>query len=255
MRISGNLSHSASRRLSRLHVNFPLSAHSEISADEAVAHYVRDVLRLRKGDAVCLFDGQGGEYEGLVLEVSRHSVRLDVGVRRERDSESPLHTELGLGISRGERMDYAVQKAVELGASRIVPLSTEHAVVRLSGDKRAQRRLHWQKIAIAACEQSGRCRVPEIAEPMDLSVWLAQQSGLRLYCDPRAAQGLLQLAPPGDQRVTLLSGPEGGFSGDERSLAQGSGFLPVKLGPRVLRTETAALTILAAVQMLWGDLG
>lgn len=242
-------------RLSRLYSHIALSADSEIHADATVSHYVRDVLRLRKGDAVRLFDGCGGEYESTVLEASRQAVRLAVGVRHERHSESPLHTELGLGISRGERMDYAIQKAVELGVTRIVPLSTEHAVVRLSGDKRIQRREHWQKIAIAACEQSGRCRVPEIAEPVDLPLWLARQSGLRLYCDPRAAQGLLQLAAPDDNRVTLLSGPEGGFAEDERVLAQNCGFLPVKLGPRVLRTETAALAILAAAQMLWGDLG
>lgn len=242
-------------RLSRLYLSQPISAHCEILADDAVAHYARDVLRLRKGDAVLLFDGRGGEYEGAVLEAHRHGLKLAVGAWRERNSESTLRTELGLGISRGERMDYAVQKAVELGVSRITPLRTEHTVVKLSDERREQRRLHWQKIAVSACEQSGRCRVPEVAEPTSLEAWLQAQSGLRLFCDPRADQGLAQLAAPGDSRVCLLAGPEGGFSSAERRLAQDSGFLPVRLGPRVLRTETAALAILAAAQLLWGDLG
>lgn len=242
-------------RLSRLYLSQALSAHAEIVADEAVSHYVRDVLRLRKGDAVCLFDGRGGEYDGVVQEASRHSVKLTVGAHRERSSESPLHSELGLGVSRGERMDYAIQKAVELGVSRIVPLITEHTVVRLSDERRDQRRQHWQKIAIAACEQSGRCRVPEVDEPVKLETWLTRQTGLRLFCDPRAEHGLTQLVRPEDRRVCLLAGPEGGFSEAERHLAKDAGFQPVKLGPRVLRTETAAIAILAAVQLLWGDLG
>lgn len=241
-------------RLSRLYLSQALSAHCQIAADAAVCHYVRDVLRLRKGDALCLFNGRGGEYDGTLLETGRQGVKLAVGAWRERHSESPLHTELGLGISRGERMDYAIQKAVELGVTRIVPLHTEHTVVRLTGERRKQRCQHWQKIAIAACEQSGRCRIPEVAEPMTLGAWLAGQTGLRLFCDPRAGQGLAQLAAPDDRHVCLLSGPEGGFAEDERHLARDSGFLPIRLGPRVLRSETAALAVLAAAQLLWGDL-
>ncbi|WP_054774895.1 16S rRNA (uracil(1498)-N(3))-methyltransferase, partial [Methylogaea oryzae] len=217
-------------RLSRLFLSQPISAHSEITADDAVAHYARDVLRLRKGHAVVLFDGSGGEYDATVQEAHRHGLTLAVGAWRERDSESPLHTELGLGVSRGERMDYAVQKAVELGVSRITPLLTEHTVVKLSGERSEQRRAHWQKIAVSACEQSGRCRVPEVAEPAELETWLKAQSGLRLFCDPRAEQGLPQLAPPDDGRVCLLAGPEGGFSAEERQLARDAGFLPVRLG-------------------------
>jgi 16S rRNA (uracil1498-N3)-methyltransferase len=242
-------------RVSRLYLDQPLAPHSEITADDAVAHYVRDVLRLRKGDAVCVFDGRGGEYPGTVLEAGRHGLKLALGAWRDKDCESPLQAELGLGIARGERMDYAVQKAVELGAARIVPLLTEHTVVRLDEERREQRRRHWQKIAVGACEQSGRCWVPEVAEPLRLPAWLAAQSGLRLYCDPRAEYGLPQLAPPDDMRVCLLAGPEGGFSADERDMARAAGFIPIKLGPRVLRSETAALAILAATQLLWGDLG
>lgn len=242
-------------RLSRLYLNQPLSANSEVGADEAVAHYARDVLRLRKGDGVCLFDGRGGEYEGTVLEVHRHGLAFAVGAWREGAGEPPLHTVLGLGISRGERMDYAVQKAVELGVSSIVPLLTEHTVVRLDKERRAQRRLHWRKIAVSACEQSGRCRVPEVAEPVAMEAWLAGQDGLRLFCDPRAERGLTELAPPGDKRICLLAGPEGGFSAQERQAAREAGFLAIRLGPRVLRSETAALAILAAAQLLWGDLG
>lgn len=242
-------------RLSRLYLSQPLAANTEIKTDDAVAHYVRDVLRLRKGDTVCIFDGQGGEYQASVLEVHRHGLKLAVGDWREQLSESVLHTELGLGISRSERMDYAIQKAVELGVSRIVPLETERTVVRLSDERREQRRQHWQKIAISACEQSRRCCVPEVAEPVSLEVWLASTSGLRLFCDPRAKQGLAQISKADGYRVCLLSGPEGGFSETERQLAKDFGFIPVRLGPRILRTETAALAILTAVQLLWGDLG
>lgn len=242
-------------RLSRLYLSQPLTAGAEIVADDAVAHYVRDVLRLRKGDALCVFDGRGGEYDARVLEAHRHGLKLAVGVWRERACESPLHTELGLGISRGERMDYAVQKAVELGVSRIVPLDTERSVVRLSGERREQRRRHWQKIAIGACEQSGRCRVPEVAEPMELDTWSAAQTGLRLFCNPRSVRGLAELVAPEDGRLCLLSGPEGGFSEPEREQVEALGFTPIRLGPRILRTETAALAVLAAAQLLWGDLG
>lgn len=242
-------------RLSRLFIAEPLSAHSEILADAAVSHYIRDVLRLRVNDAVCLFDGRGGEYAAHVLELQRHGVRLAVGAFDPRAVESPLWVELGLGVSRGERMDFAIQKAVELGVARITPLITERTVVQLNADKRVQRREHWQKIAIAACEQSGRCQVPELAPIRSLADWLPNAEGMRLYCDPRAEHGLTALSAPANRRVCLLSGPEGGFSDDERAQARYAGFQGVQLGPRVLRTETAVLTALTAVQLLWGDLG
>jgi 16S rRNA (uracil1498-N3)-methyltransferase len=161
---------------------------------------------------------------------------------------------LGLGITRGERMDYAIQKAVELGVARIAPLISERCVVRLDPERWAQRAAHWHKVVISACEQCGRNRPPQLAEPVKLGAWLGAQEGLRLFCDPRAATGLRELAPP-EGPVCLLAGPEGGFSSEERDLAREAGFTPVRLGPRVLRAETAAVAALGALQTLWGDLG
>jgi 16S rRNA (uracil1498-N3)-methyltransferase len=151
-------------------------------------------------------------------------------------------------------MDYAVQKAVELGVARIAPLITERCVVRLDPERWAQRAAHWRKVLVSACEQCGRNRPPQLDEPVKLGAWLGAQSGLRLFCDPRASTGLRELAPPAGG-VCLLAGPEGGFSPEERELARAAGFTPVRLGPRVLRAEAAALAALAALQTLWGDLG
>jgi 16S rRNA (uracil1498-N3)-methyltransferase len=190
------------------------------------------VLRLKKGADLTVFNGDG----------------------RNREVESPLTTHIGLGISRGERMDLAIQKAVELGVSRITPLFTEHCVVRLDDTRRGNRRQHWQKVARSACEQCGRNRVPEIEEPIELKDWVAGREGLRLFFDPQAAVGLKDLPRP-EGLVSLLSGPEGGFAEKERVLAREAGFIPVRLGPRILRTETAVLAALAAIQTIWGDLG
>jgi 16S rRNA (uracil1498-N3)-methyltransferase len=177
-----------------------------------------------------------------------------LGTRDDRDAESGLQTHLGLGISRGERMDLGIQKAVELGVSAITPLFTERCVVRLSADKAEQRLRHWKMVARSACEQSGRNRLPEIHHPESLADWLERQQGLRFILHPHGGVGLRELpAPTGP--VCVLSGPEGGVSDRERHDALRAGFTPLRLGPRILRTETAALAALAAIQTLWGDLG
>lgn len=151
-------------------------------------------------------------------------------------------------------MDLAIQKAVELGVSRITPLFTEHCVVRLDEARRGSRRQHWQKVARSACEQCGRNRVPEIAEPIELRDWVVGSEGLRLFFDPQAMAGLKDLPQP-EGTISILSGPEGGFAEKERILARETGFIPVRLGPRILRTETAVLAALSAIQAIWGDLG
>jgi 16S rRNA (uracil1498-N3)-methyltransferase len=239
-------------RISRLYVRAPLQEGETVLLDEESAHYLRTVLRLKRGFELTVFNGEGGEYAAQVLEAGRDGVRLAVGERREREAESPLLTHLGLGISRGERMDLAIQKAVELGVSRITPLYTEHCVVRLDEARQSNRRLHWRKIVRSACEQCGRNRVPEVDEPLALEDWIAEGEGLKLFFDPNGAVGLKDLPPP-PGAVRLLSGPEGGFSEAERVLARTAGFTPVRLGPRILRAETAVLAALAAVQALWGD--
>jgi 16S rRNA (uracil1498-N3)-methyltransferase len=179
-------------------------------------------------------------------------VRAHIEQFIERDVESPLIVKLGIGISRGDRMDWAVQKAVELGASEITPLLTERCVIKFNDEKKQQRWQHWQGIVQHAAEQSGRTRLPVLNQIDEFSEWLKQQQGLRVFLDPFAEQTLAELQPL-DHKVILLSGPEGGFSEQERQAAKALGFVPVRLGARILRTETAVLSALTAVQTLWGD--
>ena len=241
-------------RISRLYVNTPLCEGENLRLEEESAHYLRTVLRLKKGFQLTVFNGDGHEYAAQVEVASREGVWLAIGAGCLRDTESPLFTHLGLGISRGERMDFALQKAVELGVSRITPLLTEHCVVRLDEDKKGHRLRHWQRIIRSACEQSGRNQLPTLDEPLALEDWLEQPSGLRLFLDPQGTASLDCLTSS-EGRVTLLSGPEGGFAERERDRARHAGFTPIHLGPRILRTETAVLAALAAVQTLWGDWG
>lgn len=239
-------------RQSRLYVPLPLQPGQMVTLDDDSAHYLRTVLRLKHDDTIFVFNGDGADYDCTLLEVSRKQVRIEVGKAVERHSESPLRINLGLGISRGDRMDLAVQKAVELGIQTITPLFTERCVVQLKGEKQQQRNEHWHKIMQHACEQCGRARLPELENARPFAGWVGHQSGLKIFLDPYAETRLNTLTPV-DRTVTLLSGPEGGFTDQERDYAKAAGFIPVRLGARVLRTETAALAALAAVQTLWGD--
>ncbi|WP_347257684.1 16S rRNA (uracil(1498)-N(3))-methyltransferase [Methylocaldum sp.] len=241
-------------RVSRLYLQKTLEEGAVLRLDEESAHYLRTVLRLKKGADLTVFNGDGREYSARVSAIGRDEVHVEIGDGRNREVESPLTTHLGLGISRGERMDLAIQKAVELGVSRITPLFTEHCVVRLDDTRRGNRRQHWQRVTRSACEQCGRNRVPEVEEPIELKDWVVGREGLRLFFDPQGAVGLKNLPPPGGL-VSILSGPEGGFAEKERTLAREAGFIPVRLGPRILRTETAVLAALSAIQAIWGDLG
>jgi len=239
-------------RVSRLYVNAPLNVGAHLELDDEAAHYVRSVLRLKQQQDIVLFNGTGGEYPSRFSEVSRKSVRVEIEAFSPRDVESPLKVILGLGISRGDRMDWAVQKAVELGVAQLTPLLTQRCVTKLSDEKKQQRLQHWQHIVQHAAEQSGRTRLPMMGSIEDLPDWLAAQQGLCVFLDPYAEQTLVELQPV-DQQVTLLSGPEGGFSDQEREIAKAAGFKPVRMGARILRTETAVLSALTAVQTLWGD--
>lgn len=239
-------------RISRLYVDAPLNVGSRIELDDEAAHYVRTVLRLKSGDAIVLFNGQGGEYHSRFSEVSRKNVRAEIEQFDARDIESPLRVNLGMGISRGDRMDWAVQKAVELGVAELTPLLTERCVAKLSDEKKQQRWQHWQHIVQHAAEQTGRTRLPALGGICHLYDWLDKPQGLKIVLDPYATQTLADLQPL-ERQVTLLSGPEGGFSDAEREIAVASGFVPVRMGPRILRTETAVISALSAVQVLWGD--
>jgi len=239
-------------RISRLYLSCPLQQGQSIELDEDSGHYLKTVLRLKKDDGLLVFNGDGFEYTGVLTEVSRKAVRLTVGLRQQRSVESALAILLGLGIARGDKMDWSVQKAVELGVTTITPVVTERCVVQLNEDKKNQRSQHWQKIVQHASEQCGRTVLPQLQPIESLASWLCRQQGLRLFLDPYAKSALADLSPDG-QNVTLLTGPEGGFADHERDLAKASGFVPVRLGGRILRTETATLAALSAVQTLWGD--
>ena len=230
---------------------------SDVRLPPDAAHHAVRVLRLAVGEPVVLFDGLGGEFEARITRIDRGDVSVKTGAHLAVERESPLHVRLVQGLSSGDRMDLTLQKAVELGVAAIQPVATERSVVKLK-DERAQRRAeHWQNLVIAACEQCGRNRVPEVLPLMSLPDWLAQlnmpapDDEARLLLSPAATTALKALAPV--SRMTLLIGPEGGLSPGETQLAQSRGFKPVRLGPRILRTETAALAALSAIQALWGD--
>jgi 16S rRNA (uracil1498-N3)-methyltransferase len=239
-------------RISRLFVAADLESDSSIELPEQSAHYVRTVLRLKKDQTITLFNGQGGEYLCKLDLVSKKQVIVAIQEYSERTVESALQINLGLGISRGDRMDWAVQKSVELGVTQITPLLTERCVIKFTAEKKQQRLQHWRNIAQHAGEQSGRTLIPAMPESTTLADWIAKQQGLRIFLDPKGKNSLQELQPE-DNLLTLLSGPEGGFSSLERDMAESSGFIPVRLGQRIMRTETAALAAISAVQMLWGD--
>lgn len=241
-------------RIPRIYLPITLYPATSVELDADSAHHVRSVLRLGKGDALHLFNGQGSQFSAVLTLVSKKSVILEIGHASPCDTEPPLAIHFGLGISRSERMDFAIQKSVELGVGSITPLLTERSVVKLDEHRSAQKRSHWQRIATHASEQSGRARVPEVRKPEQLDSWLSGAQDLKIFLDPLAARSLnsLESAP---RSVYLLSGPEGGFTTRERQLAVDAGFIGVRLGPRILRTETAALAGIALIQALWGDLG
>ncbi len=239
-------------RISRLYTTAILKINATLELDDDNAHYARSVLRLKNDAPIILFNGTGGEFFGKVVEVSRKLVRVELENFVERSVESHLKIHLGLGISRGDRMDFSVQKAVELGATSITPLITERCVVQFKDEKKSQRWQHWQKIIQHAAEQSGRTVLPDFSAVSTFNSWVKEQGGLKVFLDPYAEKTLAQLSPE-NHSVALLTGPEGGFSAQEREMAKAAGFIPVRLGARILRTETASLAALSAVQMLWGD--
>ena len=229
---------------------------SEVRLSAEAAHHAARVLRLAAGDPVTLFDGHGGEFEARIIRLDRGEVTIKTGAHRTVERETPLEILLSQGLSSGDRMDLTLQKSVELGVAAIQPITTERSVVRLKDERAARRAEHWQNLVIAACEQCGRNRVPSVAPLLSLGEWLGQlgksADEMRLMLSPQAAVSLRDLAPPRG-RVVLLAGPEGGFAPGEVLAAESRGFAPVRLGPRVLRTETAALAALAAIQAMWGD--
>lgn len=241
-------------RLPRIFVDAPLAPGQALTLPERPGRHLTQVLRLAPGARLWVFNGDGRDYGARLASPARHPVTLAVDAPGEEEPPPPLKIRLAAGISKGERMDYTIQKSVELGASRISPLFTERSVVQLRGERLDRRMAHWQGILIGACEQSGRRRLPLLDGATAFSDWIATAPNGTLLLDPQAEQALVALSPPG-ATVTLLVGPEGGLSPRERRQAQAHGICPVRLGPRVLRTETAPLAAIAAIQALWGDFG
>jgi 16S rRNA (uracil1498-N3)-methyltransferase len=238
----------------RLYCDLPLSPGAEFALPEYAARHAVTVLRLQEGDTLNLFNGGGGEYRAVLVAVNKREARVRLNEFLAIERESPVDITLALGISAGERMDYSLQKATELGVAAIQPLATERSVVKLAGERADKRLMHWQHVVISACEQCGRNRVPAVAPVQKFYSYLAavDRNKRLLLLSPGADTALKQVAPA--PSAVLLIGAEGGLAPAEYEAAQASGFEPVSLGPRILRTETAPVAALAVLQALWGDL-
>lgn len=216
------------------------------------SRHIARALRMVVGDTITLFDGRGGEYPAVITAVGKHAVTVRTGDHLPGLAESPLAIHLGIALSRGERMDWVMQKATELGVACITPLRTEHCAVKLTAERADKKLRHWQQVVNSACEQSGRCRVPAVEAIATLEEWTqGTQAERRLILDPGAADSDTGPTP---HSVALLVGPEGGFSSAEIATAGAAGFTALRLGPRVLRTETAPLAAIAVLQGRWGDM-
>lgn len=238
----------------RIYYPHPLSASTLITLDEPVSRHLLTVLRLHPGASLQLFSGDGGAYEAQLQAIQKKRAVIAVGAWVNAEVESPLAIHLAQAISRGERMDFTVQKSVELGVTQITPLLTARCGVHLNEERSQNRVRHWRSIAISASQQSGRCHVPDINPPCDFSDFLTTADGLKFICTPcKYSKPLPDRVPP-VSRISLLIGPEGGFSAAETAQAEQMGFYPLQLGPRILRTETAAIVAITFLQSRWGDI-
>jgi 16S rRNA (uracil1498-N3)-methyltransferase len=240
-------------RISRFYTRQQLADRESVELNEETSHYISRVLRLKVGAPLVLFNGDSNDYHAVVDRVGKKQVNVSMLHAEPTSRESKLHISLGQGIARGERMDFVLQKSVELGANAITPIWTARSQVQLHGKRLEKRMSHWQGVIRSACEQSGRSVMPELGNACLLSDWCTEKNGaLQLVLDPDAEMNLGELAPA--NRIRVLIGPEGGLDAREAEIAVSAGFQRVRLGPRVLRTETAALATISALQTLWGDL-
>lgn len=237
----------------RFFIEQKLALGAQFLLPPGAARHAARVLRLSAGDTLQLFNGQGGAYAARIEQIRKDEVEVRITAFEDTDCESPLQVLLAQGISSGERMDYTLQKAVELGVTAIQPIAAKRSVVKLAGERADKRVAHWQGVVNSACEQSGRNHVPAVAQPLSLANWLAQRPiGRLLFLSPQANSKLAELPTPQGLQM-LVAGPEGGFEAEEIAALESAEAIAVRLGPRVLRTETAALAALAAMQMAWGD--
>jgi 16S rRNA (uracil1498-N3)-methyltransferase len=242
--------------ISRVFQAIPLSVNATLQLDEYATHHIARVLRASVNDELIIFNGEGGEYLATITRIDKKAITVHITEFHARDNESPLELYLAQGISRGEKMDYTIQKAVELGVKKIFPLDTERCNVKLDEERRIKRLQHWGSIIVSACEQSGRNHVPEIMAPQSLDSFLTSvEAEGKFVLAPGACNKLTEFSLPRHSRVVLLIGPEGGLSQAEIDLANKKGFTPLSLGPRILRTETAAVAALAVLQFFMGDFG
>ena len=242
-------------RIPRIHTSVILQSGISVALGKNTTRYIVSVLRLKVGQSITLFNGEGGEYNSEISSIGKNEISVLVGQFLSIDRESPLKIHLVIGISRGDRMDWIIQKAIELGVSQISPVFADRTEVKLHGNRLEKKIAHWQQIAISTCEQCQRNVVPTINPALALSRWLdCSQSGLKILTHHLNGQSLQSLNPK-DSEIILLVGPEGGLSADELSLCKQNGYESVSLGPRVLRTETAPLAAISIMQTLWGDMG
>ncbi|MCB1758826.1 MAG: 16S rRNA (uracil(1498)-N(3))-methyltransferase [Gammaproteobacteria bacterium] len=239
----------------RIYTPQPLQAQSESELEPEARHHLLQVLRLRSGDSITLFNGDGHDYLARLTHADRKEAWAEIVQRSAPEPPATLRIRLAIAVSKGERMDFAIQKSVELGVAEITPLISSRSVVRLSPERMQKRLDHWQRILVAACEQSGRRRLPQLNPVQEFGLWCNARivdPVPALVLDHRAESTLEQLPEPGSE-IALLAGPEGGFSAEELAAASSAGVRAVRLGPHVLRTETAPLAALAAIHALWGD--
>ncbi len=244
----------------RFYLNKTINAGQVIELSDDTEHYATRVLRLRENDKITLFNGKGGEYSGRIISIKKSNTKISIDQHYDFEYESPLNIELVQAICVNEKMDWIIQKAVELGVTRIQPISTNRSVVRLSTERAAKRLRHWEKTVISACEQCGRNHLPQVLPLISLADWLSNQKTDQVHqhfnfmLSPTADKTLSNFpCPTSDTVITLAVGPEGGFTSEEERGFLHASFTPVQLGQRILRTETAAMAAIAAMQTLWGD--
>ncbi len=242
-------------RIPRIYVDLPLQENSIFDLPAASFQHVCKVLRLKNDYSLILFNGNGGQYTAKLVNVEKRSAQVAIGAFQALENESPIKVTIGQTLSRGERMDYAIQKAVEAGVHTIQPLFSERCEVKLNTERLDKKRMHWQQIAISAAEQSGRGHVPQIKEPIELLDWVDEcKDMLKITMHHHSAKPLKTMSEPLNKSISVLIGPEGGLTEDEVETSIKQGFQPVSLGPRVLRTETAPVVILTCINLLWGDI-
>jgi 16S rRNA (uracil1498-N3)-methyltransferase len=237
----------------RLFQKIPLGENKVINLSLSAAHYLGTVRRVRENDEIIIFNGEGGEYSAQVLEIKKEKFTIKILSYHDTSRESPFEIHLAQGIARGEKMDFIIQKAVELGVKKIIPLFTERSSVKLDQERRIKKQEHWQATAISACEQSGRNKVPEIELPINYTEWVKGFSGCGIILHPDSQNKISGMKFSQQEPLTILIGPEGGLNSEEIDIASNK-FISINLGPRILRTETAPLAVIAILQAKFGDI-